>query len=143
MHVRNTETGEVVPVPATYDSDDAQWDQAAFSICRDPDEVKLYYYAGEYNERWFDGSSCETLSNYWAHAIAWLATARLERPFCSCGNVLALADHLREDLARSGEVSYQLDFNTLSNPLGTKRGEIQAWQRIAKINGRQLKGGAI
>lgn len=143
MHVRNTQTGDVVPVPATYDSDDSQWDQQAFSICRDPDEVSLYYYAGEYNERWLDGSSCEALSNYWAHAIAWLATARLERPFCSCGNVLALADHLREDLARTGEVSYQVSFDLLSNPLGTKRGEVQAWQRIAKINGRQLKGGAI
>ena len=141
LHARNTESGIVVPVPATYDADEATWTQDAYSVCRDPDQVKISYYAGEYDNRWLGDESCETLSNYWAHAIAWLATARLDRPPCSCANVKAKFDSLQEDLALSGATSHQITFQQLNNPFGTRRGEVQAWQRVDQIAGVRLSGG--
>ncbi len=144
LHVRQTDNGMVVPAPGTYNETTEQWDQDAFTECRDPDHVSLYYFAGELNDRWRSNASCEMLSNWWAHAIAWMATARLERPFCSCGNVEALAADLRIDLARNQpDRSFQLDFNMLSNPFGTRRGEMRAWLRVKKMAGRRLGGGAI
>lgn len=140
-HVRDTESGIVVPVPGTYDADNATWTQDAYSVCRDPDQVKINYYAGEYDNRWLGGESCEALSNYWAHAIAWLATARLDRPPCSCANVKAKFDSLQEDLALSGATSHQITFQQLNNPFGTRRGEVQAWQRVDQIAGVRLSGG--
>lgn len=143
LHVRDTDAGIVVPQPATYDSDAGQWDQAAFSVCRDPDQVKLWYRAGDIDDRYLAGVSCEPLSDFYAHAIAWLATARLERPFCTCGNVEALAKNLREDLAFVGEASYQNGPDVLSNPFGTRRGEVMAWRRIGRLAETVMGGGAV
>jgi hypothetical protein len=134
LHVRDSERGLVVPQPATYDSSNDEWDADAFSVCRDPGFVKLWYLAGEYEDRFLNGSLLDPLSDYWAHAIAWLAVTRLERPFCSCGNVVALVERLREDLAFTGtDTAYQVDPNAISNPFGTQRGAIMAWQRVAKF----------
>ncbi len=141
LHVRDTESGIVVPVPATYDVDNATWTQDAYSVCRDPDQVKINYYAGEYDNRWLGGESCEALSNYWAHAIAWLATARLDRPPCSCANVKAKFDNLQEDLALTASTSHQVTFQQLNNPFGTRRGEMLAWQRVDQIAGVRMSGG--
>lgn len=143
LHVRNTDAGIVVPTPGTYSDDDAAWSQDAFTECRDPDQVRLFYYAGDQDNRFLDGMTCEPLSDYWAHAIAWLAAARLERDLCSCSNVKTVTERLRTDLALIGETSFQVDPILLSNPFGTRRGEVQAWQRVNSIQGRSLKGGAI
>jgi len=143
LGVRNVEAGLVVPTPATYSDDDEAWSEDCFSECRDPDMVRLYYYAGDQDNRYLDRATCEPLSNYWAQAIAWLATARLERTFCSCVNVQSLAQDWRKDLAFVKDSSYQFAPELLSNPFGTRYGEVKAWQRVAKIQGRQLKGGAI
>lgn len=143
LHVRDTELGIVVPVPAEYDADNAQWSQSVFTICRDPDLVKLYYYAGEYDNRWLAGNRCDPLSQFWAQTIAWLATARLERPVCSCGNLAALYKKLQLDLALVDDTSYNVDPTDLANPLGTRFGEVQAWRRINKLVGRRVKGGVF
>lgn len=134
LHVRDAERGIVVPQAATYDSSTSQWNADAFSVCRDPEFVKLWYLAGEYEDRYLNGNSLDPLSDYWAHAIAWLAVTRLERPFCSCGNVTALVERLREDLAFTGtDTAYQVDPSVLSNPFGTQRGAVMAWQRVSKF----------
>jgi len=103
---------------------------------RDPDMVTMWYYSGEYSDRWLADLSFEELSDEWAQTIAYMATARLERPFCHCGVLTALAQYLQLDLARSGEgVSYALDFSMLrNNKFGTRRGEVMAWN---KVNGRR------
>jgi hypothetical protein len=144
LHARDTEGGIVVPVPATYDASEATWTQDAYTVCRDPEQVKINYYAGEYDNRWLEGASCETLSNYWAHAIAWLATARLDRPPCSCRNVKAKFDSFQKDLALSAaEGTQQMTFGLLNNPFGTRRGEVQAWQRVSQVQGMRVAGGAL
>jgi len=133
LNIQDAERGSVIPVPGSYDSDELSWAGSAFTVCRDPDQVKLYYYAGDLDNRWRRCTTCEPLSNWWAQTIAYLATARLERPFCNCGNSTGLAEHLRVDLALVGETSRNVSFDLLGNPLGTRRGEVMAWQRISRI----------
>lgn len=134
LHARNPELGSVIPQPATYDADEKQWTADSYSACRDPEFVKLWYFAGEYEDRFLNGRSLDPLSDYWAHAIAWLATTKLERPFCSCGNVQALGTRLREDLAFTGtDTAYQVDPEAIGNPFGTQRGAVMAWQRVTKF----------
>jgi hypothetical protein len=135
--------GYVVPTPSTYNSDDQKWYRDAFTECREPDQVKLWYYAGDMDEAFLSGDSCDPLSNYYARVIAWLATARLERPFCQCGNLITLAEHLREDLSHQGEVSHLIDFELLGSPFGTRRGELMAWKSVSKLGRRQLDVGVI
>jgi hypothetical protein len=142
LHVRDTEMGAAVAVPGTYNATTGQWEAANYAECRDPDEISVYYYAGNIDNEWRRDTGCEMLSNYWAHAIAWMATARLERQLCSCTNVTALAEQLREDLAlNTAGRSHNMDFNLLGNPFGTRRGEIQAWLRVRKFGKRRMYGG--
>jgi hypothetical protein len=74
-----------VPVAATYDETMPSGSDIP-TICRDPDMVKMWYYAGALSQDFKAERTCEPLANDLAQAIAWLATARVNRPFCACNN---------------------------------------------------------
>ncbi|MCP4083155.1 MAG: hypothetical protein GY743_23280 [Planctomycetaceae bacterium] len=144
IHVRNVQRGYVVAVPASYDASDARWEGTNWTYCREPDQVKIWYYAGELDERYLSNETDQPLSNYWAHTIAWLATARTKRPFCACGGSKAKQEWLRRDFAEvGGPTSFTIDADQLANPFGTTRGAIMAWQRVSKLNQKQFSGAAI
>lgn len=144
IHARDVESSVVVPVPADYDADEGAWDQVAYSVCRDPDMVKVYYKAGELGERWMTGDNCDRLGDFWARIIARMAMSRLTKAPCSCAHVRAQYDELRADLAKVGrESSYIFDPAMLSNPFGTRVGELEAWRKVDGVTGRRLGGGAI
>jgi len=148
IHIRDANRGFVVPAAATYDDTNAQWDSSSLALTRDPDFVKVWYYSGALSQEYLGGRWGWTLPRKWARTIAYLATARLERPFCSCGTATALAKHLREDLSAMSSQqqqarSYQIDSAlVLQNPFGTHRGEVMAWQQIINERDRSLGGGA-
>lgn len=136
VYVRDVNRGIVVPVPATYDSDDARWEEDQFSICREPDQVKLWYKAGDVDQRFLAGTTCQPMPEYWAQAITWLAATRVERPFCMCTNVQAMQQRLRVDLRQSDPdgPTYFLTEEEARNPFGTRRGELMAWRRLRKLS---------
>lgn len=138
-------SGLVSPVPATYSSSDGQWNAVAYSIGRQPDAVKIWYQAGDVGQEYLAGYSCDPLSDYWAKAIAWLATARLERPFCGCTNLIALAEDLQRDITRTpaeGD-SFFSSPDVLANPFGTRKGEIYAWRQVAQLPQERYLGVAV
>ena len=140
--MRNPELGLVVPAPADYD-DDGAWTLATYAESRPPDGVKLWYYSGEIQERWLAGTAEDSLSPELAMIIAMIATARLERPFCTCGNVAALTTKWQANAAM-GSSDLQVDFGELSNPIGTHYGEILAWRAIKhRLRRIPQSGGAI
>jgi hypothetical protein len=145
LHVRDAMLGLVVPQPGTYDSDEAVWGGAGYAVCRDPDMAKIWYYSGELAQDYLkEKNAAEPLSDRWARAIAYLATARLERPICNCGNAMGLFEDLRRDLAYAKDGPHQVSFDVLDNPFGTRKGEVQAW-RMVKGNARDKisMGGAV
>lgn len=142
--IRDVDTGVIVPVPATYDETDERWETVQFTECREPEQVKIYYRAGDVDQAYLRGTGLDPLSHRMAQTIAWLATARLERPFCGCSNVTSLGEYLRTDRARTGEDgSFLVNFETLDNPLGMKTGELLAWHRLSRMGERQLSVGLI
>ena len=147
IHVRDANIGFVVPVAGTYSASDAAWSQNVFAVNRDPDFVKLWYYCGDLSQEYLSGRHYWTLPRKWARLIAHMATARLERPFCSCGNLIALAEYLRDDLAAISSTtqqarSYRIDpYLVIQCPFGTKRGEVNAWMQIVRQRDRSLGGG--
>lgn len=150
LHVRDAERGAVVPEPASYDSDLGQWIQETFSECRDPDFVRIWYYAGAMDQGWLAGANvADPLPRKWANAIAWMATARLKRPFCSCGNVTALCTQYQQDLAAISATdkqaqSYNIDPSlVLQCPFGTRFGEVMAWREVQGEKDRVVRGGVI
>jgi len=144
LMVRDVENGILIPAPAAYDSDVGDHVLTTYGVARDPDIVKLWYYAGDVDEYYLRGTGTEPLSDFWAQTIVALATARLHRPFCSCSNVTSLAERWREDIAFSGgDSSYIVNFDSLDNPFGTRRGELFAWKRVASFGKKQVKAYAI
>jgi hypothetical protein len=137
MHVRDTHAGIVVPMIGTYDCVNG-WISGTWSHDRRPDFVKLWYYSGEIDNRKLCSRACDPLSDKWANVIALLATARLRRPLCGCGAAQERMTNLQRDAMFSATGDF---FNAtaeeLSNPFGTKVGEIMAW-RLVKQNPRRL-----
>ena len=146
MHVRDVDQGIGVPVPGEYDEDEEIWVEQSFIECRAPDMVKVWYYAGDLDRLYLQHTTptstvrrrCDPLSNYWAEAIAWLATARLERNFCSCKQETAFVNNLRRDMSSfpPDGTSFTLSEAMLDNPFGTRGGEIRAWRKIGKLADR-------
>lgn len=135
LHIRDVDRGIVVPTPATYDSDNSQWTKADWTECREPDTAKVWYYAGDLDQKYLRGDSCEPLSDYFAQIIAYMTTARLARPFCGCDNVRNRTARLQMDLAFSepdGGTFFTND-EILNNPFGTKFGEVWAWKRLYQL----------
>lgn len=132
LHVRDANQGLVAPWPADYDG--GAWEGAAWSACRDPDFVKLWYYTGDISQRRLGGRTCQPLSEYWAQTITWLSVARLEKPLCSCDNVADLVANLRADMSLvGGPTSYNATIEQLNCPWGTRRGAVMAWERVSKL----------
>lgn len=142
-HIRDARAGILVPTPATYAAATG-WTATGYTVCRAPDQVNLWYRAGDISNEFLGGRTCEPLSDYWASTIAMLATARLVKPPCSCQGVRARFDYLREDLSKAeGGVSYFAGQDVLSNPLGTSRGEILVWRRALKMIPRRMVGVSV
>jgi len=134
IHPRTIPTSFVVPSPATYNEETEVWDADNYSQCVEPDIVKVWYYAGDYSNRWLSGKTCNPMSTIWETTIAFLAIARMERPFCSCENLEALVDRMRSDLATTDKnVSRFVTQDVQSSPFGTLRGEVMAWRRVKNI----------
>jgi len=134
LYVRDVHRGIVVPTPGDWNATDGAWASTAFSLCYEPDQVKLWYYAGDMDDDYVNGQAVSPLKRQYAEAIAWMATARLERNFCNCGALTALATDLRKDLSFLGrDSSYIVPDRDLDNPFGTRKGEVMAWRRLSRL----------
>ena len=136
--VRDVQAGLLVPRIASYDTDNGRWAAAPRTISRDPDQVKVSYYAGDVSRTFLNGLSCDPLKDKYAKAIAYLATARLGGSICPCQGVLKFFEQLQIDLAAStSSEAYNVSLNDLDNPFGTRYGEVMAWRLIGKQDREQ------
>lgn len=144
--IRNAELGSVAPSPGSYDEDAGLWTTEGFTVDRDPDQVKLYYQAGNISQRFLASQTTEPIDDYLAQAVAYLAVARLEYPLCSCSNVRNVAAELRRDLTLStsgNSYARTSNMDIFTNPFGTRKGEVMAWQRIRHLAANNWGGGVL
>jgi len=130
--ILNPNEGYVTPYPATYT--DGEWSTVSYAVGRDPDWVKLWYCSGEISDDYFNGYSFDPLPEYFAQAIAMLASARLTKPICGCNNVEGTVANWQRDLSQSTRDAFYVRFDKMdifSNPFGTRMGEVMAWRRIS------------
>lgn len=135
IRVADHRRGTIVSTPATYDSTTHEFASASWADRVDPDLVWIYYRAGWLPLRANRRGLCGELDPYWARTIVLLATARLDRPLCTCTNIEDRVDRLRADMvfvkSETGlSKSYQIDAAVLQNPFGTRVGEVEAWKRV-------------
>lgn len=131
----------VIPFVGSYDSATGLWSK---DTCNSyGDRVDLSYYSGYKDPREKPRIACDFLNNDFAKAIAYIATARLERVFYANNNATALASRLREDMTtRSSEGSRWLVDDVLSSPFGTRIGEVNAYRILKRYHPRRI-GSAI
>lgn len=130
LHARgNRDLGLAAYTPAAWDEATLSFIYQAPTISRQPDAVRLYYYSGYMQQ----GKTVE-MDTLLARAVTMYATTLLERPPCSCRQ--ERFEYYQEDLAyRSGaeELSaYDLSPSDLNNPLGTRRGAVQAYKMLTR-----------
>ncbi len=137
LTIRKYEAGIVTPFPAEYDGG---WTATTWTECREPENVKLWYYSGLVANDYVQNRSYDPLSLEFAKAIAWLATARLDRPLCGCGNLEAITKELQTDvtLRETKGNAYFITPDGMTSPFGTKIGEIKAWRIMSKLAKRRL-----
>lgn len=136
--IRNAQAGFITPAEAAYDASAAQWRQVGWSNWREPDRVLVRYLAGI-------GSIDRQAEPFWRQTVAYFALAELEGPICACDGVRKRSHHWQFDLARtdgSNDESYgAISADDLSNPFGTRRGQVEAWRQIRNL--RTLVGFAF
>ncbi len=131
MIIRDALAGTVAPMPASYDSSSGQWVAGTWENGYEPDSLRVWYYAGERDQRYLRGITNDPLSDFWARIIAYITTASLERPLCGCTNISALSDKLREEyLLTTPGHNFFVTQEVQNCPLGTKWGEVYAWLQI-------------
>lgn len=136
--------------PAEWDADNNQFNSTGFSVHRQPDITRLYYYSG-----WKDKKAKYTnrLDKDWERPIAYMAAARLERPPCDCAK--GSWNQWREDLTilsgdrDGGQPVYREPGGGVrtgkgvtgitDNPFGSRRGEVYAWQHTGSL----IRGTAV
>jgi len=135
--------GIVTYHPATWDADDDEFVSASYAESRNPDRLRLWYYAGLQDTK----RTCPTLQMdpSWERAVTYLSLMFLDREVCGCSNLQSLTQHWREELnydssSQAASARYQLAERVLGNPFGMTRGAILAWNlaRETKL-GRSVK----
>lgn len=129
---RNPKLGIVAPQPGSWNG--SAFDVTSFSLGRSPDRVRLWYRSGyRKQELAFPLLQMDPMLE---RAIAYLALANMQRPFCACEPLEANTMWWREELAHNESTqaktsSWQLDRDSLRNPFGTTRGARYAWNIIS------------
>jgi hypothetical protein len=143
--VRDAENGLISASPAT--ESDGVWTRSSWSVCRDPQMIKIWYQSGGMSQEFLSGWDHDPLDNRWAQAITWLSAARLEKPVCSCTNVQNVMSELRRDVTRSSREAFYTRFEAmgiLHAKFGTRVGEVRAWQLLTGVLGeRRWKAGVL
>ena len=130
FHLRDARMGFVVPSPASWDVDTQAFVASEFSACREPDQIRLWYYSG-YRDQSVARPYVE-ISPYWKYAVAYFAASKFERAVCGCSNINQFIEKWRRDGAftSANEGGFTMTAEQASNRLGTSMGALYAWKRI-------------
>jgi hypothetical protein len=141
---RNHDMGEIAVYPASYDSENTAWNAVSWVTCTEPHIVRISYLSGAQSQEYLQSRTHDPLSLSWAQVIAWIATARLPRPLCSCGVVQDRVNYLARDMAHflAGDTFF-LTPDAMNCPFGTRRGEVMAWRRMLKLTPEKRLGVAV
>ncbi len=130
FHLRDARIGILAPAPGTWSASTSEFTSTEWSVCREPDQVKLYYYSG--NIDYTLPRPYVEMSPYWKNAVAFYAASKLDRPVCGCSNVGEYIEKWRRDAMLSSEPLGNMTITPefASNRLGTSAGALYAYRRI-------------
>lgn len=132
--IRDARHGLITPAQASYDSTTGIWSALDWSVCAVPDRVTVRYLAG------FPLGSDGLMQEPFRTVVARLAAAELTRPVCGCDSANRELYRWQFEISQTarGDELFGISPENLNNPLGTRRGHVQAWKFI--LDQQQLAG---
>jgi hypothetical protein len=128
--VRMGDLGYVAGEASAYDGIAGEWVAINWDIDYPPQKVRVNYKAG------WDPENSGVMSERMKVIVARLAAAELASPICGCDVANRELSRWQFDLARSagaGDEQYQMGFDDMQNPFGTRRGHLYAWKAIQAV----------
>jgi hypothetical protein len=124
--IRDKKLGLLTPAEASYDTTTGIWSSLDWTVCTQPDRVTLRYLAG------FPLAADGIMAEPYRTVVARLAAAELSRTICSCDIANRELYRWQFDVSQTarGDELFGVSSENLNNPLGTRRGHIQAWKFI-------------
>jgi hypothetical protein len=124
--IRDARHGLITPVAELYNTAGQTWSSNSCCGGETPDRVIVRYLAG-----WPLGSD-GLMQEPYRTVVARLAAAELARPVCGCDSANRELYHWQFDLSQTarGDELFGISQENLNNPLGTRRGHVQAWKFI-------------
>lgn len=127
--------------PGEWDVDEDVFITRPWAVGRNPDIVRLYYYAGWRNR---NQKYISRMAPEWELPVAYMAAAMLDRPPCDCVSNnwnqwrfdLTLADGDQDGHPIFREPGSGLvggSKGPTDNPFGTRRGELYAWRKVRDL----------
>lgn len=136
LHIRDPRLGMFAYAPATWNAATSTFTNQDWAVCREPDQVRLYYYSG--NEDLELARPRNDMEPFWEYAVAYLAAALLDRPVCGCSNVESLIERWQRDRTETtAQGSTFVHPAETLNTFGTTEGAKYAWQRT-NMEGRRI-----
>ena len=129
----NERLGVVRPIPGTWNATDEDFDLTSLTVCRQPDQVQMHYRAG-YRDLQL-ATPNRTMALMLERAVVYYSLALMDREICGCSNLNSIVKLHTEDLAMvwsnpTASAQFKLSDSDTFNPLGTRRGAINAWHLV-------------
>lgn len=127
--LRDAVTGRVTVGEALYNPSTGFWYSTGWGACKEPDRAIVRHYSGYPLENGQVSQKFQTI-------VARLACAEMTRPICACDSANRLVHEWSFDLARVGganEERFSISEENLSNPFGSKRGQVYAWEAVRNL----------
>ena len=136
LQVRDPRAGFVTYRPATWNATTEVYDVACQSVARQPERVRLWYYAGYRSSR--VRRPLVEIDPMLEQAITYHSICLLDRPVCNCDNVETIWSRWTHDRALSGEESFQLSAGELACPWSRREGDLRAWAMLHRLRADML-----
>jgi hypothetical protein len=128
--IRDALSGIVTPAEGVYNATTGTWSHPGecFATCSEPDKVLVRYLAGmDLDDKYHMQRQIKIL-------VSRLAAAEMTRRICACDNANREWSNWQFDVSRvNSPETYQINLDVLSNPIGTRRGHIYAWQQFKSL----------
>ncbi len=135
MYGRDLRNGIVSVSRANWDAVTETFSQVAFTNCKLPDKVKIWYRAGWQNPD-LDVPLIQ-MDPSWKKAIIYYALTLIDTEISGCDNTKRIVSNARTDLARpTTQGAFAMTARDLDCPLGTTRAALQLWKKITAPNTR-------
>lgn len=132
--IRDAMIGNVYFGQAIYNTTNDQWERVSYGNCRQPDRIEIRYECGARLGALGSNPTPTNNDARWEEVITRLALAKLARRICACDVANHEIYRWQEDWGmQEGARSYTVSPNNLANPLGTRAGQIYAWNIIKNM----------